>query len=93
MIGASSIECPDGGDRRASDNGVMIDVDTLTAKDLKGLSKGAMSELATTLLAQLSAQRAALEAKDAHIARRDRDIKFKDAKIERITFELARLKC
>jgi len=70
----------------------MLDVDTLTAKDLQGLSKGAMSELATTLLARLCAQRAVLEAKDAHIARRDREIKFKDAKIERITFELARLK-
>ena len=33
-----------------------------------------------------------MTAKDEHIARRDREIKFKDAKIERITFELARLK-
>jgi transposase len=77
----------------------MLDVNTLTAKDLKGLSKGAVNELAAALLAQLaanveqlSASQAALQAKDAHIARRDREIKFKDAKIERITFELARLK-
>jgi len=70
----------------------MLDANTLTAKDLEGLSKGVVTELAATLLAQLSAHRAAIEVKDAHIARRDREIKFKDAKIERITFELARLK-
>jgi len=77
----------------------MLDVNTLTAKDLKGLSKGAVNELAAALLAQLAtnveqlcAAQAALQAKNAHIARRDREIKFKDAKIERITFELARLK-
>jgi transposase len=76
----------------AADNGAMLDVKALKAKDLKGLSKGAVTELAAALLAQVAAQDAALEAKDAHIARRDREIKFKDAKIERITFELARLK-
>jgi len=77
----------------------MLAVNTLTSKDLQGLSRGAVNELAAALLAQLaangaqlSASQAALEAKDAHIARRDREIKFKDAKIERITFELARLK-
>ena len=77
----------------------MLDVNTLKTEDLKGLSKGAVAELAAALLAQLatqgaqlSAQQAALAAKDEHIARRDREIKFKDAKIERITFELARLK-
>ena len=68
------------------------DVTALKAEDLKGLSKGAVTELATALLAQLSIQHSALAAKDEHIARRDREIKFKDAKIERITFELARLK-
>ena len=33
----------------------MLDVNTLTAKDLKGLSKGAVNELASALLAQLAA--------------------------------------
>ncbi|WP_137922634.1 IS66 family transposase, partial [Hydrogenophaga sp. 2FB] len=77
----------------------MLDVTTLNAQDLKGLSKSAVTELATALLAQLSAQgeqlsaqQSALLAKDEHLAQRDREIKFKDAKIERITFELARLK-
>ncbi|MBC7939112.1 MAG: hypothetical protein H7Z19_04990 [Chitinophagaceae bacterium] len=44
------------------------------------------------LLARLAAQQAAISAKDEHIARRDSEIKFKNAKIERITLELARLK-
>jgi hypothetical protein len=63
----------------------MLDLDALKAKDLKGLSKSAVTQLAAAMLAQLTEQA-------EHIARRDREIKFKDAKIERITFELARLK-
>ena len=77
----------------------MLDVTALKAADLQGLSKSAMRDLASALLArlaeqgeQLSARDAVIEAKDEHIARRDREIKFKDAKLERITFELARLK-
>jgi transposase len=70
----------------------MLNVNALKAADLKGLSQGAIAEIATALLAQLTAQQAALSAKDEYIARRDREIKFKDAMIERITFELARLK-
>jgi transposase len=70
----------------------MLDVNALKAADLQGLSKGAVTEIAAALLAQLTAQQAALSAKDEYIARREREIKFKDAKIERITFELARLK-
>lgn len=70
----------------------MLDVNALKATDLQGLSQGAVTEIATALLAQMQAQQAAIAAKDEYIARRDREIKFKDAKIERITFELARLK-
>jgi len=68
----------------------MLDVNTLP-KDLKGLSEGVVTELAAKLLAQLVTQQAALATKDEHIARRDREIKLNDTKIERITFELARL--
>lgn len=39
----------------------------------------------------MGTQQATIAAKDAYIARRDHEIKFKDAKIEPITFELARL--
>lgn len=70
----------------------MLDVTTLKAEDLKGLSQGAAVDLAGALLAQLAAQQATIATKDEHIAQREREIKFKDAKIERITFELARLK-
>lgn len=67
----------------------MLDVTALQAEDLKGLSPEAVTELAAVLLAQLADTQARL---GAQIAERDRTIKFKDAKIERITFELARLK-
>ncbi|MEO6277375.1 IS66 family transposase [Roseateles sp.] len=70
----------------------MLDVNALQATDLQGLSQGAVTEIATALLARVAAQQAAILAKDEHIARRERELKFKDAKIERITFELARLR-
>ena len=44
---------------------------------------------AAALIARLQQQ---AQAHAQELARRDREIKFKDAKIERITFELARLK-
>ena len=66
-------------------NGGMLDVTKLKADDLKGLDASAMAELATALLAQLAA-------KDDALARRDREILLKEARIERLTFELARLK-
>jgi transposase len=72
--------------------GCMLDVTTLKAQDLAGLSQDAVTEIAGALLAQLAAHQAEITARDEHIARRDREIKFRDAKIERITFELARLK-
>ncbi|MBK8527998.1 MAG: hypothetical protein IPL57_13220 [Rubrivivax sp.] len=49
----------------------MLDVQALKAEDLKGLSKGAMTELAGQLIAQLSAQQAALSAKDEQTGCRD----------------------
>jgi hypothetical protein len=47
----------------------MLDVTTLNAQDLKGLSKSAVTDLAAALLAQLAA-------KDEHIAQRDREIEI-----------------
>ena len=63
----------------------MVDLATLQAQDLVGLAPGAVTELATRMLAELKA-RTAQAARDAQA------IRFKDAKIEKITFELARLK-
>ena len=55
------------------------------AQDLHGLSPAALVEVAAQMLEHIGRQ-------SQQIAERDRAIKFKDTKIERITFELARLK-
>lgn len=57
----------------------------LQAQSLKALAPGVLAELAELMLAQLQEQ-------SRHIERQARDIKFKDVKLEKITFELARLK-
>ena len=74
-----------------ADNGRMLDVNTLKAADLKGLSKSAIAELAAEMLAQMTSMSTLLEARDRQAAAQIRKIKFKDAKLERITVELARL--
>ena len=70
----------------------MLDVNTLKAADLQGLSKSAIAELAAEMLAQMTSMSTQLQARDKQAAAHIREIKFKDAKLERITFELARLK-
>ena len=63
----------------------MVDLSTLHAEDLRGLSASAVTELATRMLAQIK-QLGEQAERDA------RTIRFKDARLEKITFELARLK-
>jgi len=63
----------------------MLDVQAFQAHDLQGLSPSALAEVARQMLAHIASQ-------SLHIERQARDIKFKDTKLERITFELARLK-
>jgi len=63
-----------------------------SAKDLHNLSPESLTEMATQMLAHIAVQSQQITTRDQVIAERDRAIKFKDAKIERITFELARLK-
>lgn len=63
----------------------MVDLSSLQAEDLQGLSPGAVTELATRMLAELKVRTEQAE-RDA------KAIRFKDAKLEKITFELARLK-
>ena len=70
----------------------MLDVNTLKAQDLQGLSQSAMAELAGQMLVQMAALNAQLQARDQQAAAHIQEMKFKDAKLERITFELARLK-
>jgi transposase len=63
----------------------MLNVHELKAQDLHGLSPSSLAEVAAQMLQHIGQQ-------SKQIAERDRVIKFKDAKLERITFELARLK-
>lgn len=63
----------------------MVDLTTLKAEDLQGLSPGAVAELAARMLAEIK-QLGEQAQRDA------RTIRYKDAKLEKITFELARLK-
>ena len=63
----------------------MLDVHTLQAQDLRGLSHEALVLAAEQMLQRIGAQSKQLHAQA-------QDIKFKDAKLEKITFELARLK-
>lgn len=51
-----------------------------------------MADVATRMLAQLNAQARQIEQHETLAQRRDTEIKFKDAKLERLTFELARFK-
>jgi transposase len=63
----------------------VLDVQSLKAEDLKGLSPSAMADVSVRMLAHIAAQAEQIE-------RHERAIKFRDAKLEKVTFELARLK-
>ena len=78
-------------------NALMLEAHAFTApqfkaQNLQGLSPAALAEVAAQMLAQIYTQSQRIAALGQQIAERDRAIKFKDAKLERITFELARLK-
>lgn len=66
-------------------NMCMLDVRDFQAQDLRGLSPEALAEAAEQMLRHISAQA-------EQIASQAKAIQFRDARIERITFELARLK-
>lgn len=51
-----------------------------------------MAKLATRLLTELATHGAQLQQHEQRAQRYEREIQFKDAKLEKITFELARLK-
>jgi transposase len=63
----------------------MLDVHALKTTDIKALSPAQLAELAAKMLAHITQQ-------SKHIDSQARGIKWRDAKIESITFELARLK-
>lgn len=70
----------------------MVDLTQLRADDLKGLEPEAIAQLAARLLAQVNVQAHELQQHEQRAQRYERELKFKDAKLERVTFELARLK-
>lgn len=66
----------------------MLEVRDLNAQDLQGLS----AEAAGKILAHIQQQSRDLQAQQELLQRKDRDIAWRDAKIEKITLELGRLK-
>ena len=63
----------------------MLDLQRLNAQELQGLSPSSLAEVAAQMLTRIGEQ-------TKLIASQAQAIKFKDVKIERITFELSRLK-
>ena len=70
----------------------MLSMRDLKPQDLQGLSQEAITALAAQMLGHIEQQARDLQAQQTLIQRKDRDIAWRDAKIEKITFELARLK-
>ncbi|MEO5685877.1 MAG: IS66 family transposase [Burkholderiaceae bacterium] len=67
----------------------MLDVRQLKAEDLQGLDAAAASRIAALLLERV----AAIDVEHGkQITAREEQIKFRDAKLQKLTFELARLK-
>jgi transposase len=70
----------------------MLSVRDLKRQDLQGLSHESVTALAAQMIERIESQARDLEVKQKLIERKDRDIAWRDAKIEKITFELTRLK-
>jgi len=70
----------------------MLSMRDLKPADLQGLSQEAATALAAQILGHVGQQARDLEVQQKLIERKDRDIAWRDAKIEKITFELTRLK-
>ena len=70
----------------------MLSMRDLKPQDLQGLSQESVTALAAQMLRHIEQQARDLDDRQKLIERKDRDIAWRDAKIEKITFELARLK-
>ena len=79
------LKLPMAGLASCGQHGRMHDMDALQSQDLRGLTPQALEALAQRMLVHVQQQA-------REIARRDGEIVWRDAKIEKITFELARLK-
>ncbi len=70
----------------------MLSMRDLKPQDLQGLSQESITALAAQMLGHIEHQASDLEAKRKLLERKDRDIAWRDAKLEKITVELTRLK-
>jgi len=70
----------------------MLDVQALKTQDLKALSAAELSDLAARMLAHITEQGRHIDEQNSRIDSLAQAIKWRDAKIESITFQLARLK-
>ncbi len=77
----------------------MLDAQSIKVDDLKGLSRAALDAMIPQLLWHIDEQERHIDEQERHIGEQGRRldsaqqaIKWRDAKIEKITFELARLK-
>lgn len=70
----------------------MVDLKTLDTKTLQAMDPAAMAKVATRMLAELTVQSRQIQQHQDAAQRYEREIRFKDAKLEKVTFELARLK-
>jgi transposase len=70
----------------------MLDVHAVKNEDLRALSPAELSELAARMLAHIAEQSRHITEQSKRIDAQAQAIKWRDAKIESITFQLARLK-
>jgi transposase len=70
----------------------MLDLHAVKNRDLKTLSPTELTELASQMLAHIGEQSKHIDAQDKRIDSQAQGIKWRDAKIESITLQLAKLK-
>src|SRR5207237_10297407 len=70
----------------------MLDVQAIKATDLKAANPAELAELATQMLAHITEQGRHIAEQGKRIDSQAQAIKWRDVKIESITFQLARLK-
>ena len=70
----------------------MLDVRSINTKDLKALSPAELAEAAAQMLALIGEQTRHIDALDKRVDAQAQGIKWRDAKIESVLFQLARLK-
>jgi transposase len=70
----------------------MLDLHAVKSRDLKALSPTELTELASQMLAHIGEQAKHIDALDKRVGSQAQGIKWRDAKIESITFQLAKLK-